>query len=219
MKIIFENEFFVVIDKSAGVLSVPGRFGEKDPRPVAGLLLQSQVKTQIFPVHRLDFEVSGLLLFAKTKLSHSAANSWFENKKIKKIYLGFTEATGRTFKMNPGDRFEWKSSLLRGKKRAYESPHGKPSITIAVFEGEEQLKLQSISSGSVQALRWRLEPITGRSHQLRYELSKHGFPIIGDKLYGSLHSIGDFKIMLSAVELIFPKDEIFKWGLPEKLVL
>lgn len=214
MRIVFENEHFVVIDKPSGVLSVPGRFGDKDPRPVAGLFLQEQLKTQIFPVHRLDYEVSGLLLFAKTKQAHAAANLWFENKKIKKVYSALTEGSPilDSKKIEIGDRFEWKSRILRGKKRAYESPYGKPSLTIAEFVGLEAFD-------DKQALLWRLEPVTGRSHQLRYDLTRHGFPIIGDVLYGSHHSLGQDKILLTSVALIFPSQELAKWSLPPKLFL
>lgn len=214
MKIVFENEHFVVIDKPSGVLSVPGRFGDKDPRPVAGLLLQEQLKTQIFPVHRLDYEVSGLLLFAKTKQAHAVANSWFENKKIKKVYSALTEGVPSldSKKIEVGDRFQWKCKILRGKKRSYESPHGKLSLTIAEFVGVETYE-------NIQALRWRLEPVTGRSHQLRYDLSRHGFPIIGDILYGSHHPLDQEKILLASVELIFPSLELAKWSLPTKLLL
>jgi tRNA pseudouridine32 synthase/23S rRNA pseudouridine746 synthase len=220
MKIVFENDFFVIIDKPSGVLSVPGRFGEKDPRPVAGLLLQEQLKIQIFPVHRLDFEVSGLLLFAKTKAAHAAANSWFENKKIKKVYSALTEQIlvpekPSAISLTLGARFEWKSCILRGKKRAYESPHGKPSLTLAEFLGEESFSPSNLKN----VLRWRLEPVTGRSHQLRFDLARHGFPILGDALYGSTIELEADKIALSAVEIHFPNEATSKWSLPLKLIL
>jgi tRNA pseudouridine32 synthase/23S rRNA pseudouridine746 synthase len=172
MKIIFENSHFAVIDKEACVLSVPARTGAADPRPVAGLLLQEQLGIQIFPVHRLDFEVSGLLLFAKTKKAHSAANSWFENKEVQKTYIALSTGLAPSTQ-----EFEWKSQILRGKKRAYESPVGKRSVTLAKY-----LPQKTTREGY---LFWELNPVTGRSHQLRFDLSRHGFAILGDRLYGS----------------------------------
>lgn len=64
---------------------------------------------------------------------------------------------------------------MRGKKRAYEAEFGKKSVTKAKLVGHT-------SNGRAV---WHLQPLTGRSHQLRYEMARHGFPIDGDKLYGS----------------------------------
>jgi tRNA pseudouridine32 synthase/23S rRNA pseudouridine746 synthase len=64
MKIHFQNEAFVILDKDSGVLSVPSRFPDRDERLVAGLELEKLLSKQVFPVHRLDCEVSGILLFA-----------------------------------------------------------------------------------------------------------------------------------------------------------
>ena len=64
--VLFENENFIAVDKKSGVLSVPSRMGKEDPRPVLGLELQETLKKQIFPVHRLDFEVSGMSKNDKT---------------------------------------------------------------------------------------------------------------------------------------------------------
>ena len=63
LKIVFENPRFLVVDKPSGWLSVPGRQGEADPRPC--LSRELRARGQVFPVHRLDEEVSGLILFAR----------------------------------------------------------------------------------------------------------------------------------------------------------
>lgn len=206
MKIVFQNENFVALEKPAGWLTTPARIGAADPRPVLGLELQKQLGRQIFPVHRLDFEVAGLVLFALTSLAHSEANTLFETKKVQKIYHAWTE------NKNPvlpklGEIFEWKSRILRGKKRAYESPHGKPSLTVAQFKGETNGYLQ-----------WELRPVTGRSHQLRFDLSRHGYPIVGDTLYGAQKPLTENQIELRSLSLEF-LDPTFlkKWGLPSVL--
>jgi tRNA pseudouridine32 synthase / 23S rRNA pseudouridine746 synthase len=195
----------VIINKEAGVLSVPSRMPDSDPRPVAGRFLQDQLGIQIFPVHRIDFEVSGILMFAKTKQAHTVANSWFENKLVKKTYRALT-----TGEVPQAKEFEWKSKILRGKKRAYESPVGKMSITLAKCLGTQE--------GS-KYLRWELNPVTGRSHQLRFDLARHGFPIVGDGLYGSLAEFtAKDAIALHAQSILFP--EVAKeWGLPQSLVI
>lgn len=204
MKTYFENEHFIVVAKPAGVLTTPARFADKDPRPVLGLILQEKLKQQIFPVHRLDFEVSGLVLFAKNSQAHAAGNAWFEKKQIQKIYEAYSEGQ---CDYQLGEKLEWTSKLLRGKKRAYESPVGKQSFTKAQFLGVK-----------AQLLHWYLEPVTGRSHQLRYELAKHNFSILGDKLYGSQKPYKENEIALRAIKILFSEEAQSKWGLPDQLL-
>lgn len=192
---IFENEHFIVVDKDSMVLSVPGREGDKDERLVLGRILEKDLGITIYPVHRLDYEVSGLIMFAKNPLAHKSANLWFEKKEVYKTYVALTKAlseTGGRFKV--GESYEWKCKLLRGKKRAYESPHGKESITMAL--------LTSIENG---IFHWELNPITGRSHQLRFELFRHGHPIVGDELYSSVEKFGGPGIALRAFKIDFTK--------------
>ncbi|MDO9182045.1 MAG: RNA pseudouridine synthase [Bacteriovorax sp.] len=191
-KTVFQNEHFIIVDKAANVLSVPSRMGIEDNRPCLGHILQLDLGQTIYPVHRLDFEVSGLIIFALTKKAQSSSNTWFENKSISKVYSALT-VSSKVFTI--GETYEWKCILLRGKKRAYESPHGKESLTRA--------RLVSVDE-SGQAL-WELRPITGRSHQLRYELFRHGEVIIGDSLYGSTEKFTNEAIALRAYQIDFGK--------------
>lgn len=201
-KVVFENENWIAIDKPSGVLSVPGRFAE-DSRPVLGTLLQRQLGRQIFPVHRLDFEVSGVILFAKSAAAHRRGNAWFENKEVSKTYFALSEGVAP----NPATG-QWKCLLLRGKKRAYESPAGKSSLT----------EFECLGVNDNGHLRWYLNPVTGRAHQLRYELFRHECPILGDSLYSSQVKLDKDRIALRAFRLDLrktkPEDRM---GLPEVL--
>lgn len=193
--IVFENEHFIVVDKNPLVLSVPGREGAKDERPVLGHILEKDLGIKIYPVHRLDYEVQGMIMFAKTPLAHKAGNAWFEKKEVHKTYAAQTLPlldSKEEFKV--GESYEWKCKLLRGKKRAYESPHGKDSLTSA--------KLVAVKNGIYH---WEINPITGRSHQLRYELFRHGHPIIGDDLYSSSEKFSSEGIALRAFKIDFSK--------------
>lgn len=217
IRVIFENSHFVICDKESGVLSTPSRFEESDERPCLGTELQEQLKTQIFPIHRLDFEVSGLVMYAKNAQAHREANGWFEHKQVQKTYRAIT--TSQDYSHIPSSvpnprlpislelnaHFEWKSQLLRGKRRAYESPQGKPSLTLAQYVGVRP-------DGY---LTWDLQPVTGRSHQLRFDLSRHGFPIVGDKLYGSQVEWGVDSIALRSYRIDFSKAaKAGTYGLP-----
>lgn len=201
-KMVFENEHLVIVDKPCMVLTVPSRMGDEDERPCLGIDLQTALGIQIYPVHRLDFEVSGLVIFAKTNLAHREANLWFENKLVDKTYEAISE--GNPSGLVANQLIEWKCTILRGKKRAYESPHGKPCLTHATYLGMigDQLK-------------WQLEPVTGRSHQLRFDLFRHGFPILGDELYGAKSLWKQSGIALRSVKINFSGTKNFEqFGLP-----
>lgn len=207
VNIVFENEHFVICDKPSLVLSTPDRF--KSDRPCLGLELQNQLRTQIFPVHRLDFEVSGLVMYAKNARAHRQSQDWFQFKQLQKKYLARTRtqdfahwpekiaADRRLIAPEVGQKFHWKVCIQRGKKRSFESPHGEWADTQAEITKYENSFLD-----------WALYPITGKPHQLRFELSRHGFPILGDELYGSKFQLSkqDWPygvLALRAVELQF----------------
>ena len=210
MKIHFQNDFFVVLDKQAGDLSVPSRFPDQDKRLVVGVELEKQLKRQIFPVHRLDCEVSGILLFALTPESHREANQIFEKHQVQKTYQALTTKIRGEIPA-VGSEFTWKAHVLRGKKRSYESPVGKLSHTQAIYQGEHS---------DPASHRWSLKPITGRAHQLRFDLARHGFPILGDVLYGGEAIASPDMIYLRAHHLQFLNAEFYqRWKLPEHFSL
>ena len=200
----FENEDFIVVDKPAGWLSVAGR----DSRSHCLLHHLSQWrKCQFWPIHRLDQPVGGLILYGKNRGAHRIANQWFENRSIRKVYEALSD--GHDFPA-PGSRFKWQHTLLRGKKRAYERPFGKLAETEGVFTGVRQVGERNLGV-------WTLHPKTGRAHQLRFQLSKAGFPIWGDRLYGSCHEFENQCIALRAVELDFSRVKGARLGLPQEL--
>lgn len=187
-RIVLQNKQFVIVDKPAQWLSVPGRF-QTDDRPILGLILQNQLNVQIFPVHRLDFEVSGVMIFALNKSAHRQAGQLFEKQLVKKTYQARSGPVREIF----DGRQVWKRKILRGKKRSYESPHG----DLAVTEAE----LVSAADGD-----WRLMPRTGKPHQLRVELALRGYPIAGDALYGSTVPWVGPGIALRAIALELPEE-------------
>lgn len=205
IKVVFENEHFIICDKASGVLSTPSRFEDCDDRACLGTELQNNLQIQIFPVHRLDFEVSGLVMYAKNAQAHREANAWFEHKQVQKTYRALTtpqnydhipaSISNPRLPLRPQSQatYEWKSHILRGKRRAYESPQGKPSLTLATYLGTHDDGF----------LMWNLQPVTGRPHQLRFDLSRHGFPILGDKLYGSQVEWGSQAIALRSFRIDF----------------
>lgn len=224
IKIIFENNYAIAVWKPAGYLSVPSRLGSHEKRPILGIELRDQLKTEIFPVHRLDFEVSGLMLFAKDKNFHREANSWFEKALVHKTYLAITETLPDAERFEPNKEHRWESFLVRGKKRTFEAPYGQKAVTLGQIIEAPTWK-EFVVPPDIKRVDWSLSPLTGRSHQLRYELSKRGYPILGDELYGSTVKLLNKKtkaipdlIALKAIEINFkncPNREQFQ--IPEKI--
>lgn len=204
-KILLQNDHAVLVDKPAQWLSIPGRSAE-DQRPVLGKYLEQTLAKKIYPVHRLDAEVSGLILYALTPDFHKSANLIFENKTVQKTYQAFSEWQN----FEPHKKMKWTCKIFRGKKRAFEAPHGKESITEAEVVASSHLPGQ-------QYLEWRLQPITGRSHQLRFELARHKASILGDTLYGAKQPWKEPGIALRAIQIDFPKDFASHWSLPEMI--
>lgn len=209
MNLIFQNKDFVAIDKFSGHLSVPGRFPDKDPRPVVGRDLESFLKQTIYPIHRLDCEVSGLILFALTAEAHREASQVFEKHQLQKTYQAITTKVTTDPLPTAGQKFTWKAQVQRGKKRSFISPHGKLSITEAEFVGPG---IQE------KTFHWNLKPITGRSHQLRFDLFRKGYPILGDVLYSGEKIREENKIFLRAIKIEFFQSEfVKKWNLPQQI--
>lgn len=216
--VVFENQDFLVVEKPSGCLTVPSRFQIQDHRLCLGVELQKKFG-RLWPVHRLDFEVSGLVLFARNSKAHELANQWFEKSKIRKTYQAISGLQGfghwpenvpaqRAYIVaEPGQKFEWSCRIEKGKRRAFETPRGKLARTEAeIFEKKSNFLI------------WNLYPLTGRSHQLRFEMSRHGFPLLGDVLYGGSAVQAPDIIALRAVSLNFSEISERR-GLPSILEL
>lgn len=164
--IIFENEHFIAINKPAGLLSIPDRFG-KDPS--LKTLLQEQLG-KIYTVHRLDKDTSGLIIFAKDEVTHKDLSQKFEGREVEKYYLGMVNGT----MMNREGRIDvpimeaaGKSTLMITNKK------GKPSATD--YRVLEEFGLYSWVQFQIH---------TGRTHQIRVHAKYVGNTIVCDELYG-----------------------------------
>jgi tRNA pseudouridine32 synthase / 23S rRNA pseudouridine746 synthase len=198
--LLFENKDLVVVEKFPLTLSVPSRMGVEDPRPVVGIELEKKLAQRIYPIHRLDYEVAGLLIFAKTSEAQRWGNTAFEEKRIRKTYWGVAP---RKVPLQINAAFTWEDRIHRGKKRSFVAPHGKDATTHAKF-------LRPHATHPAWDL-WELEPLTGRPHQLRVQMMLHAQPLVGDELYGSTEKWTQDGIALKAVRLQIPENP---FGLP-----
>lgn len=200
--IVWQNQALVLLDKRPGVLTVPGRQGDEDPRPCLGRWLQQHLGMRVFPVHRLDFEVSGVVVFALSSQAHRTASLAFEGHAVEKRY----QAVSALPPAPPanGAEFLWESRLVRGKRRSFEAPHGQLARTLARFAGTTPGHPWLADEQGAPLGLWDLKPQTGKPHQLRVHLANAGFPIAGDVLYGGpAGRAGQAGIALRAVSLAF----------------
>lgn len=169
LRIIYEERHFIVIDKPEGLLSVPLDEGYYK-RHALGLLRESYDTDQIFAVHRIDRETSGVLLFARGKEAEQKFKDMFEAHDLKREYYAIVE--GR-MKEQSGT---WHSKLLElPSMRVIESPEGRDAIThFSVMR----------RSPKYSYLKLTLE--TGRKHQIRVHCQMAGHPILGDDRYGAV---------------------------------
>ncbi len=174
LQIIHADESLLVLNKPSGLLAVPGR-GE-DKQDCLSRRAQAHY-TEALIVHRLDMATSGLMLMARSIAVQRALSQLFERREVYKRYLAVVE--GRLAPAEAPDGWglidlpigaDWPRRPLR----VIDAEHGKPSQTrwrVLAFDAP------------TNSTRVELEPLTGRSHQLRVHLQALGHPILGDALY------------------------------------
>lgn len=185
LTILAEGRGWLCIDKPAGTPTIADRFGSDSVHAQ----LQAQIGARAWVAHRLDREVTGLLVFATDADSHRRLSMAFEQRQVTKTYEAWCRGVAPAWQTH-----RWHDRLLRGKKRSYVHALGKEAITDAQFCGH---------AAAGDGLRFLLHPQTGRNHQLRVHLANAGWPIDGDRLYGSAVDFADGAIALRAVAARF----------------
>ena len=183
--ILHEDSDLLVVDKPAGLLSVPGKGPELADCLIARL-------ERAFPtvrlVHRLDRDTSGVMVFALTAHAQRHLGQQFETRKTRKTYIA--RVAGRlepkTGNVDLPLIVDWPNRPLQ--KVCHET--GKPALTE-----------YKVTKASDAESRVRLHPLTGRSHQLRVHMLALGHPIIGDPLYAPETAAEYPRMMLHAEEL------------------
>ena len=165
-EILLENDAFIVLNKPAGMLSIPDR---TQSAPSLKELLQARYG-QIFTVHRLDRETSGVILFAKTAEAHQFYSKSFQERTVEKIYEGLVwgvpvQASG-TVDLPMAEHHSKNGTMVVNRK-------GKAAST--GYEIIEDL-------GRFSLLKFFL--FTGRTHQIRVHMKETGHPLLCDPLYG-----------------------------------
>ncbi len=187
LPIIYEDDALVVVNKPSGMLSVPGTSDQ-----VSAFSLLCASRGEVYSVHRLDMDTSGLLVFAKTKEAQVELQQQFASRQTKKNYVALVE--GIPSAPQGYVRLPLRPDLLDRPRQVVDFVDGKPSIT--------QYKVVETSvQGGRTLSRLSLQPHTGRTHQLRVHCAHQeglACPIVGDALYGAL----DSRLYLHAERLV-----------------
>ncbi len=189
--LLYADASLLVLNKAAGLLSVPGRGPDKQD------CLSARVQA-LYPdalvVHRLDMATSGLMVMARGALAQKALNRAFANRQVSKRYVAVVDGLLAVPDPVPGlidlpIIVDWPRRPLR----IIDPQRGQASLT------RYWVIAQDLVSHST---RIELEPVTGRSHQLRIHLQALGHPILGDALYASSSSAARAnRLLLHASEL------------------
>ena len=193
VKILYSDNHIIVVQKPAGLLSIPGRGEDKKD------CLTSRIK-DLFPnsieqpaVHRLDMATSGLMVLALTKTAHRNLSIQFQNREVYKEYVAILE--NKIDKKEGIIELPFRLDINNRPHQIYDLENGKMGIT--------KWRILDSKRNNPKIL---FIPSTGRTHQLRvHSAHKLGLnsPIVGDNLYGSKNK----RLMLHATLLAFNHPE------------
>lgn len=190
ISLLFSDEYLLVLNKPAGLLAVPGR---TEPDCLAARAQQR------FPdaltVHRLDMATSGLIAMGRGADAQRALSMAFAERRVHKRYVAVVAGhlpppPDGVGEVNLPLRCDWPNR----PRQMVDPVQGKPSLTRWRVLGHE-----------ADATRVELEPVTGRSHQLRVHMAALGHPIVGDELYAPADVLARSpRLLLHAAELALP---------------
>jgi RluA family pseudouridine synthase len=182
----FEDDALLVVSKPSGLLSVktPGTVGRTLPD-----VLAAQGHPNLLPVHRLDRDVSGLVVLAKYEAARAALENLFRGRAVKKVYWALVRG-----RMRP-ESGSFEEPILDEGARARVHTSGKPALT------RWRVLAQQRASSVVE-----IEPVTGRYNQIRLHFAHHDQALVGERKYarGKDDPLRAKRVALHAWKLAFP---------------
>lgn len=190
MKIIFEDKDIVVAIKPPEILSQ----GDEKGRANALDILKDMTGSEIFPVHRLDKGVGGVMVFAKNSKSAAELSRQVSDRTMEKTYLALlhgeiTEEKGRLEDLLFFDRGKNKSFVVKRERRGVK---------------KALLDYECIEKGDGRSL-VKVKLITGRTHQIRVQFSSRGYPLFGDRRYGAKDEEKNIALLSKGISFLHPK--------------
>ena len=185
LDILHEDASILVVNKPAGLLTVPGKLEGRQDCLITRL---QAARWDALTVHRLDCDTSGVIIFARTKQAQGFLGQEFEQRRAQKTYVarlkGRLEPDTGTVDLPLGSDWEYRP------RQKVDHQKGRPAVT------DWQVIDRTDSETRV-----RLTPLTGRSHQLRVHMLALGHPILGDQIYAPETLADHPRLMLHAETL------------------
>ncbi len=185
---LFEDENFVVVRKVSGL---PVHASVDNVLENVQSYAQKALGVPLLLTHRLDVPTRGLLVYAKTTAFQTGFNKLLIDRGMQKIYCAQVHG----------------SDIPLGLMTHYmePSPRAPKNVSVLRQDGWQECQLNVLNSFKVSPVRSevRIELLTGRTHQIRAQMSKAGFPIVGDVAYGAPREWSEDRIELEARELAF----------------
>ncbi|WP_225893900.1 RluA family pseudouridine synthase [Atlanticothrix silvestris] len=198
ISIIYEDEWLIAVNKPAGLLSVPGRYRDRQDSVLSRLRNLLPDGMALATVHRLDQETSGILLLARDRLTHRQLSRQFQQRQVHKVYEAILAGAVNT-EQGVIELPLWGDPQNRPYQQV-DWQQGKPSVT--------HFRVVAREGGCTRV---ELTPLTGRTHQLRVHAADArglGVTILGDRFYGC-GAVAD-RLHLHARELCFEHPQLEK---------
>ena len=188
MEILYSDKNIVVCVKPVGL----------DSETEVPAALKEQLGSEIFPIHRLDKNVGGLMVYARTKQAAADLSKAVQEGPMVKEYVAQVHGT-------PPEKGDWEDLIWKDsrKNKVFVVKRQRAGVKKA------RLEFKRFSAGETSLVHIRLH--TGRSHQIRVQFSSRGFPLVGDHKYGSRDTRTE--PMLFSCRITFPyqgKERVFE---------
>ena len=174
LPILYEDEWLIAVNKPAGLLSVPGRYRDRQDSVLSRLRHLLSDGTVLAAVHRLDQETSGILLLARDRQIYRQLSQQFQQRQVNKVYEAVLSGSVTT------DQGTIELPL-------WADPQDRPYQKVDWQQGKPSLTRFRVTAKEGDYTRVEFMPLTGRTHQLRVHAADSrglGIPILGDRLYG-----------------------------------
>ena len=189
--ILYDDNEIVVCIKEKGVLSQQGKPGQKTMIDI----LSAELGGEIYPVHRLDKEVSGVMVYARTQKAAANLSAQVSSREMEKHYIATTEKSA----LQPEGTMEDLLYFDKGKNKSFVVKKERKGVKKAVLEYKEIASDENTTS-------FRVRLLTGRTHQIRVQFASRKHPLIGDRKYGSKLSC-DIGLVSCFIGFKHPKTE------------